>query len=340
MFSSIKKQLHQSVTRAWFEESGWLRPLIPLSLIFSRLACQRKARYLKKNRWNPPVPVLVVGNITVGGTGKTPLVASLVQGLKARGYRPGVVSRGFGGQARNYPIAVTATASPRQVGDEPVMLARQLGVPVVVDPDRVSAARFLCAHHDCNLVIADDGLQHYNLKRHVELLVLDGQRLLGNGYCLPAGPLREGAQRLHTVDRVFSNGPPRQDPGVPCICFQLLPQPLEPVNPDAAPSLPSPAGCRVHGVAGIGNPGRFFNTLAAQGFEVIPHSFPDHHPFTAADIHFDDNLPVIMTAKDAVKCRALAGAAHWYLPVLADLSAATLDDIANLIKASVRTEHG
>ncbi len=287
------------------------------------------------------MPVMVVGNITVGGTGKTPLVASLVKGLQQRGYSPGVVSRGFGANTDAYPVAVTSDSDPRQVGDEPVMLAHQLQVPVVVDPDRVSAAQFLCEQYACDLIIADDGLQHYNLRRHLELLVLDGRRMLGNGYCLPAGPLREPPERLNTVDMVFSNGQPGTDPGVPYTCFNLVPQSLRPVSQGVEASADElPKACRVHGVAGIGNPGRFFTTLADQGFDVIPHAFPDHYQFTGADIAFGDGLPVIMTAKDAVKCRLFAQSQHWYLPVATDLPDSVLDTIANLIEESVRIQHG
>ena len=305
--------------------------------MFSRLADRRKQKYLAKDRWQPPVPVLVVGNISVGGTGKTPVVAALVEGLRERGWQPGIISRGFGVKNAAYPLVVTAESSASEMGDEPVMLARQLNVPLVVDPDRVQAAQYLCEHFPCDILIADDGLQHYNLQRHIELLVMDGERMLGNRLCLPAGPLREVPERLHTVDQILINGEARQpvDTQVPCGSFCLIPAALQPVG-KAVDGLAPKAG-KVHAVAGIGNPGRFFKTLEEQGFEVISHPFADHHAFTREDIDFNDSLPVLMTAKDAVKCRAFADTRHWYLPVTADLPGGTLDYIAGLIRQRFAT---
>ncbi len=341
MIFSLKKRLHSLVLNAWFGNACWTRLLLPLSVIYSAIANRRKARLLNGERWEPPVPIVVVGNITVGGTGKTPVVASLVQALQAKGYRPGIVSRGFGVKGTEFPVLVTCHSNPGLVGDEPVMLAHQLNVPIAVDPDRVSAAKLLCEQHNCNLIIADDGLQHYNLKRHVEILVIDGMRMLGNGYCLPAGPLREGANRLDTVDVVLTNGEPAAALGCSYTDFNLLPQPLAMVTPGANVSIDDiPREGTVHGVAGIGNPERFFNTLAALGFDVIPHSFPDHHGFRIEDISFDDGLPVIMTAKDAVKCTGFAQANHWYLPVVADIPAKVLDKITSQIDESFRIENG
>ena len=323
-----------SVTDSWYQPSGgWTTALKPLSRLFARLAERRKQRYLAQSRWEPPVPVVVVGNITVGGTGKTPLVTALVAALQGRGYRPGIISRGFGAKSGGKPIWVTPDSDPAKVGDEPVMLARQLHVPLVVDVDRVRAAQYLLSRSDCDLIIADDGLQHYNLQRHIELLVLDGDRLLGNRLCLPAGPLREPLARMGQVDVILSNTsratlPELYQGGPGQFCFSLKPSDLISVNGSLQPA---PSVGRVHGVAGIGHPERFFNTLRSLGYDVIGHSFPDHHPFTLADITFDDDLPVLMTAKDAVKCTAFATDRHWYLPVTAEVPVPCLEQLVTMI---------
>ena len=330
-----------SVTDSWYKpDGGWTTALKPLSWLFAWLAGRRKQRYLQRNRWSPPVPVVVVGNITVGGTGKTPLVTALVTALQGRGYRPGIISRGFGARKGGEPVWVTPGSDPARVGDEPVMLARQLNVPLVVDADRVRAARYLLSHCDCDLIIADDGLQHYNLQRHIELLVLDGDRLFGNRLCLPAGPLREPLARMGQVDLILINTssatptlPELGDVGAPCpehFCFSLKPSALVSVS---GTMQPAPGVGRVHGVAGIGHPERFFNTLRSLGYDVISHPFPDHHPFTPADITFDDNLPVLMTAKDAVKCTAFATDRHWYLPVTAEVPTPCLEQLVTMIDA-------
>lgn len=226
------------------------------------------------------------------------------------------------------------------------MLARQLGVPLVVDADRVRAAQYLLERCDCNLIIADDGLQHYNLQRHIELLVLDGDRLLGNQLCLPAGPLREGPERMGQVDLILINtssttmpqlweGPEAGHPER--FCFSLEPAGLISV---CGGGQPVPDVGRVHAVAGIGNPERFFNTLRALGYDVIAHPFPDHHPFTPANINFDDDLPVLMTAKDAVKCAAFATDRHWYLPVVAQVPGACIERLVAMVGARAPAASG
>ncbi|MDD7805409.1 MAG: tetraacyldisaccharide 4'-kinase [Endozoicomonas sp. (ex Botrylloides leachii)] len=341
MLLAVKQRLHAAVLKAWFTDKGWTRLLIPLTLIFKLLAQYRKVRLLAKNRWEPPVPILVVGNITVGGTGKTPVVASLVKGLQARGYSPGIISRGFGSSAHGYPRLVTPLSTPEEVGDEPLMLAKQLRVPVMVDSNRVQAAQALCNQHRCDLIIADDGLQHYNLKRHVELLVIDGKRMLGNNLCLPAGPLREPPERLHTVDVVLINGTPAKAPDFNFTEFTLIPESLKPVATNLSETImPPEINTTVHAIAGIGHPDRFFNTLFSLGFKVIAHAFPDHYPFRAKDIYFDDDLPVIMTAKDAMKCVNFASQKHWYLPVIADISPTLIDAVVRLTEHSYRVKNG
>ncbi|CAM3640407.1 tetraacyldisaccharide 4'-kinase [Parendozoicomonas haliclonae] len=331
-----KARLEKTFVNAWYQPvlKPWLIPFLPLSALVAFEARRR----LRAFRQQPPaghsVPVIVVGNVTAGGTGKTPLAAVLVEKLIAQGYRPGIISRGYGAQASD-SILVTADSDPAVCGDEPVMLAGLTGIPVVVDRDRNRAVDYLLKHTDCNLVISDDGLQHYRLARQLEIAVVDGQRLLGNGCCLPAGPLREPASRLSEVDFVISNGQPDahcsrlplmggQEGNVHIMTLQ--PGDLRPVSGDEQGGMPQ-SGDVVYGVAGIGNPERFFDSLSQQGFQVNPQPFPDHHPFSVED--FSSLVPgaVIMTAKDAVKCRPLVSSVFpeaarcnwWYLPVKAEL---------------------
>lgn len=352
---NLRQRFSQSVTDSWYNPSGgWTRNLRPFSSLFTILAEKRKQRYLGSSRWSPPVPVIVVGNISVGGTGKTPLVTALVRELQRRGYKPGIISRGFGVESGDYPMQVTSDTDPAEAGDEPVMLARQLGVPLVVDVDRVKAAQFLCSQSDCDLIIADDGLQHYNLQRHIELLVLDGDRLLGNRLCLPAGPLREPPERMNSVDMILVNtnnisvsvsaeevgiSLGRNLPGPKKELYYFSLEPSTPVSVAGISQQILETG-RVHGVAGIGNPKRFFNTLRSLGFDVIEHPFPDHYAFTPDDITFNDGLPVIMTAKDAVKCREFADERHWYLPVTTHLSDSCIEQLVEMIEARKPADSG
>ena len=288
--------------------------LLPLGGLFRVLVAVRRYAYktgvLRSHKL--PVPVIVVGNITVGGTGKTPLVIWLVDVLRKAGHRPGVVSRGYGGNASTWPQLVDADSDPGAVGDEPVLIARRTECPVAVAPRRVEAARRLIADFACDVIVCDDGLQHYALDRDVEIAVIDGERRLGNGRCLPAGPLRETAARLRSVDVTVINGAASSGE-----CGMRLAGTLAQSlgDPRLEHELAEWRGSTVHGVAGIGNPGRFFAYLREQGLTVVEHAFPDHHGFEAEDLRFGDDLPVIMTEKDAVKCRAFAGPLHWYVPV-------------------------
>ncbi|WP_257291574.1 tetraacyldisaccharide 4'-kinase [Endozoicomonas sp. ONNA1] len=322
-----------SVLNSWYGRGFWTRLLLPLSFLYARIARNRRMKLEHSERWRSPVPVIIVGNITVGGTGKTPFVASLVARLIRQGFKPGVASRGFGAdKSIQLPAEVLPESDPALVGDEPVMLAQQLNVPIMVDPDRVSAAKALIEQKNCNLVIADDGLQHYNLDRHVELVVLDGQRMLGNGLNLPAGPLREPPGRLREVDQVVINGKPSGVVDCHFDCFFLEPDALRPVNGKNTDQ--PPVSGKVHAVAGIGNPERFFRTLEKLGYEVIPHPFPDHYGFRKEDFQFRDNLPVIMTAKDAVKCSAFAESRFWFLPVRARVPETVFERILTLIETN------
>jgi len=297
----------------WNSVNGVSLFLFPLSLVFAVVAGARRRAYriglLRRRRF--PVPVVVVGNITVGGTGKTPLVVWLCEYLRGKGWRPGIVSRGYGGKARHWPQQVRADSDPASVGDEAVMLAALTGCPMSVGPDRPEAVEALLAHTDVNIVISDDGLQHYALARDLEIAVIDGQRRLGNGFLLPAGPLREPGSRLDQVDLVVVNGQGGDDE----FSMKLFQPSLHSLTGDAELGIAEFSGRTVHALAGIGNPERFFDLLTRHGIQVDPKAFPDHHVFVAEDLEFDDRLPILMTEKDAVKCRRLHCRDCWVVHV-------------------------
>ncbi len=302
----------------WYRKSPWLWLLWPLSILFCLLVILRRWLYrlgvLQSERL--AVPIIVVGNITVGGSGKTPLVLWLAEFLRQRGYRPGLISRGYGGKALHWPQTVSADSDARQVGDEALLLARRSGCPMVVGPDRAAAARQLLAEHDVNIILSDDGLQHYRLMRDIEIAVLDGERRLANGLCLPAGPLREPKARLASVDFVVANGQAREGEWA----MQLQVGEAILLTGGKTKPVSSFSDGPVHAVAGIGNPARFFDTLRALGVTPIEHAFPDHHPYCQGELDFNDANLVLMTEKDAVKYFNYAGNRHWYMPVTARLS--------------------
>jgi tetraacyldisaccharide 4'-kinase len=302
----------------WYRRGplAWL--LWPVSWIFLLGVCIRRLLYLLRilKSSHPGIPVIVVGNLTVGGSGKTPLVLWIAQQLKANGWSPAILSRGYGAKP-SAPRAATIGADPAEVGDEPVLLGRRSGCPVWVGADRVAVAAALRASQpEVNVLVLDDGLQHYRLRRDVEIAVVDA-RGLGNGFLLPAGPLREPKSRLRSVDAVVTHGAAGK--------FSMI---LEGdtvhrmTDARERRTLQSFAGQKVHGVAGIGDPNRFFLHLAKAGIKVVPHPFPDHHPFRAQDLEFADELPVMLTEKDAVKLRSAARPHWWVLPVSANLDPA------------------
>jgi tetraacyldisaccharide 4'-kinase len=335
--SAVEKWL----MNVWYGNASGGAALLPFTGLYAAVTAIRhqayRAGWLHSHRVDRPV--IVVGNLTVGGTGKTPLVAWLAQRLIALGIKVAVVSRGYGSHARE-PVEVTALTDWREVGDEPVLLSRRAGCDVFVSPDRVAAAE-AALKHGADVIVSDDGLQHLRLARDFEIAVVDGARGLGNQRLLPAGPLREGAGRLAKVDLVVLNGDAeagvraqlQQSRGRSPITMRLTPgyvQSVAPSAPGAPPSFRAPGGCalqefrgqRVHAVAGIGNPDRFFRMLRSHGIDVIEHAFPDHHPFTQQDLAFADGLPVLMTEKDAVRCASIADERMGYVPVTAEISEA------------------
>lgn len=311
----------------WSRRGAFAVFLLPLSLLFMLLAAARRALYragvLRVERL--PVPVIVVGNIAVGGSGKTPVVAWLLEALRAAGFHPGIVSRGYGGSVESVAL-VPADGDAARFGDEPVLLARLTGCPLAVGRDRPAAGRaLLAAHPELDVLVSDDGLQHYALARDIEIIVVDEQ-VMGNGWHLPAGPLREGVGRLAQADLVVAHGglssSLREAAGkVPVVLMQLKGETLERIDGSERCPLAAFAGQRVHAVAGIGRPQRFFGQLAAAGLEVVPHAFPDHHAYSPDELVFDEALPKILTAKDAVKCAAFAPDDTWVLPVRASIDA-------------------
>ena len=285
-----------------------------------------KKNFLKTKHFN--VPVIVVGNITVGGTGKTPFVIWLVDTLKSQGFKPGIVSRGYGGKASSYPVAVEVDSDAAVVGDEALLLARRAECPVVVDPRRVNAVQTLLDKYDCDIVISDDGLQHYALGRNLEIAIIDGERRLGNGFLLPAGPLREHSKRLKDVDLVISNGDAKEGE----LAMRLVSDDMRNVaDPSITQSITYLQDKPLIAVAGIGNPDRFFNTLRSHGLEFIEKVFPDHHQFNKNDFELPDDAFIIMTEKDAVKCKDLVGDNAWTLPVTAELDSNVGEQIKTLI---------
>lgn len=316
---------------AWYRDAAWLKLLRPLEWLYRNAVARRHRAYAsgRKSVQRLPVPVIVVGNITLGGTGKSPLVAWLGRWLAGQGWRPGIVSRGYGGKAPHYPFQIGIDASVIEAGDEPLMLAQQTGLPVMVDPERPRGARSLI-DAGCDIVIADDGLQHLALGRDIELVVVDGKRGFGNGRCLPAGPLREPLSRLDEVDATVVNG--ESEKTFHCsndiMSYQMQLRPAQwrhLVDGVCYPVDRQPFYSPVHALAGIGHPSRFFATLENLGIEVREHPLADHHRFSAEDLRFDDDLPVVMTAKDAVKCRPFAHEHCWVLDVEAWPESAFID---------------
>lgn len=292
--------------------------LLPLAALFAIVASIRRCAYRLKllSSERVGIPVIIIGNITAGGTGKTPLVLWLAQFLAARSQRPGIISRGYGA-TRTDPRAVPANGSAAEYGDEPCLLAQRAGFPVWVGTDRVATARALrAAHPDVDIIISDDGLQHYRLARDIEIAVIDGTRGLGNGWPLPAGPLRESASRLTTVDAVVVNGGNATAAFPHSVAMQLQGDTFRNLHdPQQTVTAAHFLGQQVHAIAGIGNPPQFFAQLQRLGLDCSTRAFPDHHAYTAQDLQFAGDHNVVMTEKDAVKCTAFATTRHWALVI-------------------------
>jgi tetraacyldisaccharide 4'-kinase len=314
--------MYKWLHRIWYEGGSLFWLLLPLSGIYWLLVSARRMLYrvgvLRQHRAD--VPVIVVGNITAGGTGKTPVTIWLARELRERGFVPGVVSRGYGGSRSGTSMRVDTASDPEVVGDEPVLIARRAGVPVVVDADRVRAVEMLVAE-GVNVVIADDGLQHYRLERTYEICVIDGARGLGNRRLLPAGPLRETIDRLCEVDQVLLNGSLKGDYGdlttveQNAIEFQLAASEVSRLNGSLTRPIDRFSATTVHGVAAIGNPQRFFDMLRSHGMQVIEHAFRDHARLRRSDLEYGDDFEVLMTEKDAVKVNATMSDKYWTVPV-------------------------
>ncbi len=327
--------------RAWYRRKSWSILLLPLTWLFRLLAAWRRRRLLAHRASPLDVPVVVVGNISVGGTGKTPLLLSIVSHFLSIAGQPGVISRGYGGKADHYPCQVSSASSAEEVGDEPLLYASLC--PVVVDPNRDRAARYLQDNSDCRVIFSDDGLQHYRLQRDVEIVVVDGERGFGNGYCLPAGPLREPPERLREVDMVVVNG--QKNPGLKIDNPHVYPMEISAVrfrnlvHGELIDVEKWNHDKNVHAVAGIGNPQRFTNTLRQLGMNPELHAYPDHHSFTGEEFRFDDARPVIITAKDAVKCDRLAGENVWVLDVEARLPREFFQRLQHLVEQASQAAH-
>ena len=321
---------HISAPQAWARR-GWLSALLlPAAWLFATAAALRRTAYrigfLRKLEVN--VPVVVIGNISVGGTGKTPITGWLAERLAAAGLSPAIVSRGYGGGRHTAPVRVTPGSDPAEVGDEPVMLARQAGCPVWVCIDRAAAAR-RAAREGADIVLSDDGLQHYRMARDLEICVIDGQRGFGNGRLLPAGPLRESARRLAAVDAVLVQGGNGPVPGIP---FALKIEQALRLDGNGRRQLEEFAGRQVLALAGIGAPERFHAALAAAGLEVEPVQAPDHGR-VSLDPLLRRGLPVIMTAKDAVKYRGFDGQDVWWTPAEVVMSDESKGRVINQVLA-------
>jgi tetraacyldisaccharide 4'-kinase len=344
-------KLEAFINNVWYGESHAYIVLLPLTALFSVLAALRRYLYrqgvLGSNMI--PVPVVVIGNIAVGGAGKTPVTLWLARFLKEKGLNPAIISRGYGGRKMASSVLVTAESDPVLVGDEPVLLARRSDCPVFVDANRVRAA-LSAARNGADVILSDDGLQHYRLRRNIEIAVVDGSRGFGNGHLLPAGPLREPVSRLDTVDRILLQQVGGSDKGHDSSAalggrttrFSLAGQMLKRIDDGQSRALSEFSGKSVHAVAGIANPTRFFEFLEEHDIEVHRHPKPDHARLSGVDIRFDDDLDVIVTEKDAVKCSKVSHERLWYLPVTVsfgnDEDMRWIDALHAKLRASVSQE--
>lgn len=325
------RRLSDWLTASWYRQSFLSVLLWPLGLLFEVAVNLRRQcyRWGLLEQYRAALPVIVVGNISVGGTGKTPLIIWLAQFLIQHGYRPGIISRGYGGQSKHWPLWVDINGDPKRVGDEALLIAARTGCPMIVAPRRADAARLLIESKCCDIILSDDGLQHYALARDIEIAVIDGSRRFGNGQCLPAGPLREPVSRLAEVDLIIVNGGVARENEY---CMHLEGDVAVNTVDGAHMKLRELSGKTCHAVAGIGNPGRFFRKLEDLGLICQRHAFPDHHRYRREDLDFPDRLPVLMTEKDAVKCKFFGDKRHWSVPVGAIPEPEFSNRIINLLR--------
>jgi len=337
--------MYKWLNRVWYEGASYYQMLLPLSGLYWLLITLRRCLYGLGiiGRYRAIVPVIIVGNITAGGTGKTPVTIWLAGELQKRGFKAGIVSRGYGGSKSSTSMRVDTASDPEVVGDEPVLLAKRTGCTVVVDSNRARAVQMLI-DDGVNVIIADDGLQHYRLERMYEICVIDGARGLGNRFLLPAGPLRETIDRLSEVDQVLING--RRGDNVAeltaveqnAIEFELVAREVTRLNGSLTRPIEGFSGTTVHAVAAIGNPARFFDMLRAHGIQVIEHAFQDHARLSASDLRFGDDFEVLMTEKDAVKLDATSSDKYWTVPVDLEIDPALSSPWLEQIETRLRSE--
>lgn len=333
------------VERIWYGGSPMVWVLVPFSWIYAAVVACRQFLYRKKvfRSYSVAAPLIVVGNVTVGGTGKTPLTIWLAKALREKGMSPGIVSRGYRGKVGSLPVEALPDSDPAIVGDEAILLARKSGCPVVVHPERVAAAT-RAIELGADVIIADDGLQHYRLSRDFEIAVIDGHRGFGNGRLLPAGPLRENPRRLDSVDKVAvqrraveASEVLRRSSDRPPVHFDLTPVSIRRLDGSETARIENLAGQKVHAIAGIGNPERFFRLLESSGMLVKRHPLPDHADISPDDISFDDDLAIVMTAKDAVKCRFPEAGRCWCVEVNVEFEGTEGDLLLNRVLDRIST---
>lgn len=330
--------------RLWYGKSRLVWLLLPFSWIFGALVELRRwcfARGLFK-RFSVGIPVIVVGNLTVGGTGKTPLVIWLANFLFAQKRKVAVITRGYGGQSDQWPQRVKPGSDPVQVGDEAVLIAQQTQAIVIAGPDRVANARQAIAE-GAELIISDDGLQHYRMRRDLELVVVDNSRMFGNGFLLPAGPLREPVKRLQEADLILLNQrddsrPARLD--LPSVTYRIRLGNLRALKSEAIRAVAELNGQTVHVITAIGHPQSFISALEQLGLHVDARILPDHARLSRADIEFDDDLPVLMTEKDAVKCQHIADSRHWAVTTQVQLSTADEAQLIQCVQRALQINRG
>ena len=326
------------IENSWYKKRLWLWILWPLSRLIEFLVKRRRNKYLQNLQlsWKPDIPLIVVGNIVVGGSGKTPFVIWLSKLLEDQGYKPGIVSRGYGSKSNQYPLIIDNDSRVADSGDEPLIIHRNTNRPVCVSPNRTEAVKKLLQETDADIIISDDGLQHYKLNRDIEIIVFDGLRGIGNNLCLPAGPLREPLERTKDADFIVSSTKRLEIDEIHEDCLMTY-KPLEWVRLSDNKRFPAndwPLSRSVHAVAGIGNPSKFYNTLSSLGLNIMEHSFPDHYQFKEEDLDFEDNHPILMTEKDAVRCMDMNNKNLWYLSIEAEIKDRDFkEDLLSKVKA-------